>query len=267
MRLFINGVLSATTAVASALAPVSTNSLMLLGYSQANIWPSTPGTIIDEARCSKVARNTTGYTPATVPFVSDANTDVLYHLDAVESNEVVTVYDYEIVPSVSYSYSAVVNSPSNSITSTAGTSGSVSIATTQWWELDPTNYPSAINAQPLSWNPLQVEQSTANVVLGQSVMSVISSTLLHQDFNATMVMFTPAIYTGFQALLTSQSTIFISSPFGANDSGYFRIGPQSGGMSSGSGNTTKNTTLNASTVAGPYREVAITAIAAARPTV
>ena len=287
VKTFINGTLSATTAFTAPKAPNATAKLYIgIGLSQ----PVT-GTI-DEVGVYTVTRNavsfspyttplpTAGagsnplvyhfdcaYTPATAPFVSDANASLLYHLDDAETTEVVTINDYEVVPSVPYSYSAVTQSPSTGLVSSPAASGTVSINTTQWWELDPTNTPSAINAQPLSWNPIQVEQSSANPVLGQQVMSVISSTVLHQDFNATMVMFTANIYTAFQALLISQRTIFISSPFGPNDSGYFRIGPQSGGMSGGSGTTNKNTTLNPSTVAGPYREVAITAIAAARPLV
>lgn len=175
------------------------------------------------------------------------------------------VNDYEAIPSVAYTYSVVITASSKA--SNAGASGSVTLTTTNWWELNPVTPSSAINAQFISWSPLQVEQSTGHPVMGQNVMNVVASTMLNQDFNGTAELFAANVYTGFEALLTSGQTVFISSPWGAQDSGYFRIGLASGGLSTGTGSTVKTTKLMPSTVAGPHRTVDIVAVAAARPTV
>jgi hypothetical protein len=103
--------------------------------------------------------------------------------------------------------------------------------------------------------------------MGQNVLNVVASTVLNQDFTGTAELFTAAVYTGFEALLTSGSIVFISSPWGATDSGYFRIGIPSGGLSTGSGSTTKTTKLMPSTSSGPHRTVDTLAVAAPRPPV
>jgi hypothetical protein len=175
------------------------------------------------------------------------------------------VNDYEAVPTVAYTYSVQITASTK--TSAAGTSGSVTLTTTNWWELNPVTPSTAINAQFIDWSPTQVEQSTGHPVMGQNVLNVVASTVLHQDFTGTAELFTAAVYTGFQALLTSGAIVFISSPWGATDSGYFRIGIPSGGMSTGSGSTTKNTKLLPSTSAGPHRTVDTLAVAAPRPAV
>jgi YVTN family beta-propeller protein len=183
----------------------------------------------------------------------------------------VVISDYEVIPQIAYTYSAtssVTFSSSGKVTSGSGTASQpLTLTTTNWWEVDPTNPPSATNAQMVIWQPVNTEQSTAHPVTGQYVLNMVADTMLHQDFAATAKTFTHTIYVNFQALLTSQKTIFIQSPWGTTDSGYFRIGPQTGGLSSGVGNKAKQTNLHASTSAAPYRSVQITAIAQNRPPV
>jgi hypothetical protein len=175
------------------------------------------------------------------------------------------VNDYEAVPTVAYTYSVQITASTK--TSNAGTSGSVTLTTTNWWEFNPVAVATAINAQFIDWSPTQVEQSTGHPVMGQNVMNVVASTVLNQDFTGTAELFTAAVYTGFQALLSSGAIVFISSPWGPTDTGYFRIGIPSGGLSTGTGSTVKTTKLMPSTAAGPHRTVDVLAVAAPRPTV
>jgi hypothetical protein len=179
----------------------------------------------------------------------------------------VIVFDYEVTPYTNYTYSAYVSAVTggNTLTSNPGTSGTVQLQTTQWWELDPTNVATAINAQPTVWNPQTTEQSASHLVLGQTVPNVVANTMGGVDGSGEFQTFTSAIYTGFQSLLTSQKTIFVSDPFGL--SYYLRWGPSTGGSGGGSGNKVSDAQLQASTAAAPYRIVQVSWVAQTRPTV
>lgn len=235
--------------------------------------PSTPSVTATASTdgttgCPRVTVTVSGASAGTLVVT---RSDGLYVRGASPTNPTTyssptTVYDYEAVPGVSYTYAAVVTNGSGGA-SAAGTSASVSLTTTGWWELDPTNVGTAVNANPIEWSPVQIEQSTGHPVMGQNVMNVVASTVLNQDFTGTFELFIAAVYTGFEALLGSGKIVFISSPWGSTDSGYFRIGPTSGGMSTGTGSTVKNTKLMASTSSGPHRTVDVLAVAAPRPTV
>ncbi|HEX7355248.1 MAG TPA: hypothetical protein VF288_10500 [Mycobacteriales bacterium] len=185
------------------------------------------------------------------------------------STQLVVIDDYEVSPGTEYSYSAVVSSTQGAtvLSSDAGVSADASVTTTKWWELDPTNPSTAVAAQFTEWNPQNTEQSTATQVLGQTTMVIIASAMMNQDFSGTAEIFDAATYTAFQALLMGQKTVFVSSPWGAADTGWFRIGPQTGGLSSGVGNKAKDTTLHPSTISAPHRTVQITAVAQPRPPV
>ncbi len=184
--------------------------------------------------------------------------------------QAVTIYDAEAVPGDPYTYTATVTVPlgSSSLTSLAsGATASQTIVSTNWWEFDPTDLSTAVNAQPTDWSPVNTEQSAAHMVTGTQVLNMVADTMLHQDFSGTFEIFSNTVYVAFQALLKSQKTVFISSPWGDTDTGYFRVGPQSGGLSTGMGNKTKNTKLMPSTYGAGHRTVQITAIAQNRPNV
>ena len=184
--------------------------------------------------------------------------------------QAVTLYDAEAVPGDPYTYTATVTVPlgSSSLTSLAsGATASQTIVSTNWWEFDPTDLSTAVNAQPTDWSPVNTEQSAAHMVTGTPVLNMVADTMLHQDFSGTFEIFSNTVYVAFQALLKSQKTVFISSPWGDTDTGYFRVGPQSGGLSTGMGNKTKNTKLMPSTYGAGHRTVQITAIAQNRPNV
>jgi len=180
-----------------------------------------------------------------------------------------TVDDYEVPPNNPYSYTAVtqvvVNSTVTLTSPASAASSDETLTTSGWWELDPTNPSSAVSAQVTNWQPVNTLPATAHQVMGQKVMNFVQDVPLNQDFSATFEVFHAAIYDALEALLTSGATIFISSPFAATDTGWFKVGPQSGGLSTGNGVQTKQATLLPSTAAAPHRTIQITAIAAARP--
>ena len=200
------------------------------------------------------------------------NVSIANPLSIPSPSQLVTINDYEVFPTISYTYTAQIQdvlSSTATITSpvSAPTTPAVTISTTSWWLFDPTDPSTAVSANPTQWQPVNTEQSAAHMVTGQQTLLIVANEMMHQDFNATFEIFNSNTYSLLQALLKSQKTIFISSPFGAEDTGYFRIGPQTGGMSSGMGNKTKNTTLLASTSAAPHRTIQITAVAQNRPNV
>lgn len=189
-------------------------------------------------------------------------------LDA--ATQQVTLADYEATPGVSYSYAAqviVTYAKNQTVVSDPGDSASVTQETLGWWEVDPTNPDGAIYAQPTSWNPLQVEQSAAHMVTGLQTMNIVANAMMRQDFNATFTIFDNSTYAVLESLVASQITCFVSSPWGSPDSNWYRFGPQSGGLSTGTGNKTKDTTLHASAAPAGYRDVAVTAVAQPRPPV
>jgi hypothetical protein len=170
----------------------------------------------------------------------------------VQSPYSLTIYDYEAVPGVQYTYQAqiiVVYGPNESVISLPATSGDVTLTTTAYWELDPTNYASAVSAQIITWNPVVNEQSAAHLVMGQPVPNVVANTMGNLDGSATFWTSNDTVFTGLQALLKSQKTIFVSAPWGANDTAYVRWGPQSGGMSMGTGNRVQDATIQPGSIA------------------
>jgi hypothetical protein len=169
-----------------------------------------------------------------------------------------------------------VTSPTNNVTSRPSTSLPALVTTNRWWEFipapaaangsaGPTTNTTATMAQATQWNPVQTEQSAAHAVAGQQTMNIVANVMMHQDFIGTFEIFDAPTYANLNNLMLSQQTVFVSSPFGSLDSGYFRIGPQSGGGGGGGGTKTKDTKLMPSTVAGPHREVQVNAVAQPRP--
>jgi hypothetical protein len=185
------------------------------------------------------------------------------------SSQQITVYDYEPTPVTSYTYSAIVSAVlagNQVVSSTPGTSASVSVPSAQgFWFINPINYAQAVDPMVTAWNPSQTEQSSSNQVLNQTTQVVVAGAMGAMDLTASVSCFSAASYQAMNGLATSQQTIFVSDPFGL--SYYFRLGPQPGGMSSGTGNKVHDTQLNMSVASAPYRTIAITGIGQARPAV
>ena len=180
-----------------------------------------------------------------------------------------TVYDLEAIPNTPYTYTLqIIGGTSSSPTaSPLQTSNSVTLTTTGWWEINPLNPLSSVNAQLISWEPQITEQSTAHLVMGQATPNVVASVMGGLDGQGTFETFDPVTYTQVQAMLKSQVTWWVSSPWGASDSTYVRFGPQTGGMSSGGGNKVHDSTLMPSTYESMHRTTAVTWVAQARPAV
>jgi hypothetical protein len=181
----------------------------------------------------------------------------------------IVVNDYEAIPQVEYTYALQIiqTSGTTTIASDFTFTDAVTLITNRWWEFDPNNPADAIQAQAIAWQPVRTEQSTARLVLGQATPNVVSSSMGGIDGQATFETFDPLTYQGLQSILTSQTTIFVSSPWGPTDSTYVRFGPQSGGGGGGTGNKVQDSTLMASTYANMHRTTQVTFVAQARPPV
>jgi hypothetical protein len=184
---------------------------------------------------------------------------------SVPTSQVLVLTDYECVPTVDYHYSVVEIATATNANSLAAVTGTATVSVTGWWETDPTDPTRATHAQVTQWSPVQTEASAAHMVMGQTTMNVVANTVLNQDFAATFWIGTATTYAALVALAKSQRVIFIQSPFGPLDSGYFKIAPQSGGLSAGVGNKTRTVQLLASTSSKPVRTVQMTAVAQPRP--
>ena len=188
--------------------------------------------------------------------------------------ETAVIYDLECVPNnVQYTYSAQVLAilgANNAVISASASAAAVILNMTTgspWWFINPSDYSMATNAQPISWEPQVTEQSTAHLVTGQATPNVVANVMGGTDGQATLETFDPLTYANLETILQSQATIWVSSPFGLSDSGYVRFGPQTGGLSTGSGNKVKDSSLQASTLANMNRTTDVTFVAQMRPPV
>ena len=199
-------------------------------------------------------------------YVRNASINYPY---TIPGSGIVTVNDYEAVPSVNYTYTLqiLVTTGTSTVASDIGTSNAAMLTTTRWWELDPNNPAGAIEAQVIAWQPQITEQSTARLVMGQATPNVVASTMGGLDGQATFETFDPITYQTLRAMLTSQTTIFVSSPWGPMDTTYVRFGPQTGGGGGAGGNKIVDSTLLPSTYANMHRTTQITWAAQARPPV
>lgn len=186
-----------------------------------------------------------------------------------DPTQIGVIDDFECIPTTQYHYQArVVVASLNQVGPTSTVTATVKVQVSAWWFIDPTAVTSAVSVNPLTWNPVQTEQSSAHMVMTKPTLNVVASAMMHQDFQGSFWVNTTSTYKKFQSLLTSQRTLLIlSSVAPTTDSGYFRVGPQSGGMSTGVGNKAKTTQLQASTKAAPVRTVGVTAVAQTRPPV
>ena len=181
----------------------------------------------------------------------------------------IAIADYEAVPGTAYTYSLQIIVDTGGVYTASGISesNSVTLTTLGWWELDPNDPSTAFNAQVIAWQPQVTEQSTAHLVSGQAYPNVVAANMGGLDGQATFETFDPDTYASLQAMLQSQTTYFVSSPFGIVDTAYVRWGPQTGGASGGSGNKVKDSSLLPSTLAAMHRTTAVTWVAQARPPV
>jgi hypothetical protein len=186
------------------------------------------------------------------------------------SGQLVLVNDYEAAPYNQYCYSAVVSdvvSSAVTVASPPSESGWAELETTGFWWLDPTNPPGAVEANLTQFNPQVTEQSTAHLVMGQSVPNVVASAMGGTDGTGEVWLNSVAAEAAFSLLLKSQRTLFLSSSYGQGY--YVRIAPSTGssGGSGGSGNMAKDQHVAPSTASQPVQTINITWVAQARPPV
>ena len=197
---------------------------------------------------------------------STLNSTAVLGFTAVVSTQAVTIYDYEATPFTSYTYTAFVVAAvgGNALQSNGATSGALSLATTMWWELDPTNVGTAVAAQVDQRTVMRTEQSAAHLAMSQAYPTVVANAMGGLDGQLEFFVSTPAVWQALEALLTSQKTVFISTPLGT--SYYVRFGPQSGGMSSGMGNTVYTSALQqGSTASNQVLKVMVNFVGQPRP--
>jgi len=194
---------------------------------------------------------------------------------AIPSSQELTLYDHEAASNTSFTYTAQVFTTYNHTASAPGYSAPVTLNWTGSWEADVTNLsvtgglidPTGLSptfAQITQWNPVQMEQSAAHVVLGQSYPNVIANAMGQTGFTAEFQTFAQTVYDDLEAILTSQKTIYVSMAYGKNY--YVRFGPPPDNMSNmGMGSKVKDAKLQPSTAAGPYYITQATAVPQPRP--
>jgi hypothetical protein len=185
-------------------------------------------------------------------------------------SELAIIPDYEVTSGVAYTYSAeivVITGTNASVLSASSSAAPVTITTALFWEFVATDPSTAVAAQVTSWEIQTTEQSTAHLVMGQATPNVVANVMGSNDGQATFWTQDPVTYASLQALLQSQATVFVSAPFGSSDTGYYRFGPQTGGLSSGSGNQVKASSLQPSTATGMVRTTDSTWVSQIRPPV
>lgn len=245
------------------------------GFTQGVSQPSAPSITATAGTdgttgCPRIALTVSGSGSDTITILRSDGVYVRNASTGTPAADPSTVYDFEAVPGVAYTYTAQAlgtSGPSNGFYSPTSTSAAAMLATGQgWWQLDPTNPSTAINAQAIQWNPSVTEQAAAHMVLGQKTMNIYASVVQNTDMSATMEIFSASIYNGLLTLITSQKTLWFSDPYGLGPY-YFRVAIAPGGMSSGSGSKVHDTQLMPSTAAGPHRTVSITGVSQPRPPV
>ena len=77
-RIFVNGVLRNT--INGTAAPTTSTGAFGIGSAGDAVTEFFPG-LLDEVRISSIVRYSRNFTPQTTPFITDAGTIALYHLD------------------------------------------------------------------------------------------------------------------------------------------------------------------------------------------
>lgn len=104
-RVYVNGIQLYSGTPGGTMNPPDTISFGGMYNGVAAAWQDWPG-YIDEARVSKSVRYTSNFTPATTPFVNDADTLLLLHMDGTNGS---TVFFDDIGPREAVNITAVGN--------------------------------------------------------------------------------------------------------------------------------------------------------------
>ncbi len=182
-------------------------------------------------------------------------------------SQTLVVNDYEVTSGQSYTYTAQVQdvlSSSATITSpTSAPSNAAEISISDWWLVPPLDTSLAVSPFVKAYTMTQTEQSAAHIQLGQSFATVVASAMGGKDGTITVQTTTPAQWTALEALINAQQICWMTNNLG--DGLYVRIGPQPGGMSSGMGNTAKQSQVKPAGTNNPTRQITLTYIEMAKP--
>lgn len=183
------------------------------------------------------------------------------------SSQSVTLYDYEVVPQAEYTYTAVttvtLSGSSTIVSATSSPSSAVQTTPTTWWLIDPLAPANALSVFVTAHTSSQTEQSTAHYTIGDPLPTVVASTVGGSDGSITVQTVSVAEYQALRNLMGSQAIQWMVSPVG--DGLWVRVGPQPGGMSSGYGNATRQSTLGTSPATSPVQNTVVTYLEVSRP--
>ncbi len=161
-----------------------------------------------------------------------------------------TFTDWETTPGVQRSYWATVHAVVGgvSITSAPSATATITINTTgSWYAIVPTNTALNMPISVATFSITQVEQSAAHYAMGVSLPTVATDVVNGRDGSLQVKTFSAADLAALEAIATGQVAVWLTSPYGL--SGYFYLGLQPGGMSSGYGNPVRQSALQPGSVA------------------
>lgn len=157
----------------------------------------------------------------------------------------IACFDYEAPPGVVRTYRATATGTAAGNVLASTTTSPVTAAPTSWWLKDPTdatvNQPINVNQPPKT---SRTEQSGVFYPLGRTRPIVVADAMTGADGSVNILTLTAAAYTGLLALLNRQRVLFLESPFG--ESWYVRL------------TNSRDTTLQRSAAAAPYRQTSVT---------
>lgn len=181
-------------------------------------------------------------------------------------SQTLVVYDYEVTPGVAYTYTVVVSATlsANAVISSAASAASNSVTTTAttWWLINPLTK-TAISMFVTAHSTAPTEKSTAHFTIGQNLPTIVASTMGGDDGSFTVQTVTAAEFQALKTVMSSQAVQWMMNPLG--DGLYVRVGPQPGGMSSGMGNQTRQSSSVMSSVNNPVKTTQVTYNQVARP--
>jgi len=143
----------------------------------------------------------------------------------------------------------------------AAATASATTTLTSWWLKNPLNPAQNIAVTVVDGHPTsQTERAATHYPLGSNSPAIVSDVVTGRDGQLTVLTTTATAYTALVAIVTSQQTVLMQSPFG--EQWYARLGFPSGGSSS---TAQKASTLAPSSAANPYRKTQITYVEVAAP--
>lgn len=173
----------------------------------------------------------------------------------IPGSQLVAIPDYESSPGKQSLYYGLTQCPNLGVESSPSAQVNATTSATSWWAINPLDPSAAISLTVTGHTSAQIEQSSAHTSIGIGLPQVIASAIGGSDGSIEVTTTTQTQYQALQEMLASQQIQWLISPLG--DGLYIRIGPQPGGMSSGMGNQTRQSTVSG-TAASPVVVTTVT---------